>query len=529
MKFTISLALLVCLAQLQAQHIKIGIISDFEQSPKLNAIIDQVMSEIDQTTGPSRTVSLKETSFGIDNIESAQRVYTQFEGQVDLIIALGGISTKGLASISDLSIPVIALGVIDPELQDIPYINGASGKPNFTYIWPTRNLEEELEAFHKIHDFNSVVVFVDEKAASTVSGQKARNFIDSLSKNLNTELSIIPVSANMEQVIQQLPPQTDAAYFTVLLSQTESQIQLMIDQLNERKIPTFSGNARLMDYGVLGSMANENDLQQVIRRLSIMTDEIAAGADLSSMSVILNTKDNLYVNVATAQKIELPIPFEVLFTSRLIGDNDRTVKTYSFEEIAEKALKANLNIKISYQDVELSEAQVKSVKANLLPSVESSLVASQINEERANAAFNNPEQALTAKLTFNQLLYSERAIAALKIAEYVQKAQEYNTEAEVLQVLFDTYRAYLNVLSAKTNVLIQKENLSNTRKNKELAEIRVNLGTSNNTDLYRWESELAIANQSVIDAQTKMLTSKLQLNTLLALSLIHISEPTRPY
>ncbi|KYG72377.1 hypothetical protein AWN68_11465 [Roseivirga echinicomitans] len=511
--------MLVCLAQLQAQQIKIGIISDFEQSPKLNAIIDQVMFEIDQTTGPSRKVSLKDTSFGIGSIESAQRAYTQFEGQIDLVVAIGSISTKGLASISDLSIPVVALGIIDPKLQDIPYVNGTSGKPNFTYIWQTRKLEEELEAFHKIHDFNSVLVFVDEKAASTINGQKARNFIDSLSKKFNTELSIVPVGANVEEVVNQLPPQTDAAYFTVLLSQTESQAQLMIDQLNERKIPTFSGNARLMDYGVLGSMANENDLQQVIRKLAIMSDEIAAGADLSSIPVTLNTKDNLYVNVATAQKIRLPIPFEVLFTARLIGGNDRTVKTYSFEEVAEKALNANLNIKISYQDVELSKAQVKSVKANLLPSVESSLVASQINEERANAAFNNPEQALTAKLTFNQLLYSERAIAALKIAEYAQKAQEYKTEAEVLKVLFDTYKAYLNVLSAKTNVLIQKQNLSNTRKNKELAEIRVNLGTSNNTDIYRWESELAIANQSVIDAQTKMLTAKLQLNTLLANSL----------
>ena len=450
------------------------------------------------------------------DIESAQRSYGQLGGQVDLVIALGSITTKGLSLISDLPVPVIALGVIDTTLQEILFVNGTSGKANFTYVWPTQNLEEELEAFKRVHDFRNLVVFVDEKAASTINEQNARNLIDSLTEKLNTELTIIPLGTDTEQMVDQIPEETDAAYFTVLLNQTKSQIQFLINQLNQRRIPTFSGNARLLDDGVLGSMTNENDREQVIRKLAIMTDEIASGADLASLPVTLDTKANLYINIATAREIQLPIPFEVLFTATLIGGDERLVNTYSFEEIAEKSLAANLNIQISYQDVAISKVAVKSARSNVLPSLEAGLTASQINEERANAAFNAPEKSLTADLTFTQVIYSEQAIAAIKIAKYQEKAQEYNTEAEVLQVLIDTYTAYLNVLSAKTNVLIQRENLSNTRKNKELADIRVNLGSSNNTDLYRWESELAFANQSVIDAQTTLLSAKLQLNTLLA-------------
>lgn len=516
MKFVISIVLLACIVPVLAQPFNVGVISDFEKSPNLESIINQMIQEIDQTTGSSQKISLEAATFGVGDTESAQRTYLQLDGQVDLLIALGSITAKSLSLLHSLSIPVIALGIIDPMLQEIPYVNGTSGKENFTYIWQTQDLEKELEAFNEVHDFKKVAVFVDEKAASTVSTQKGRNLIDSLSKKLDAALSIIPVGANVEQVINQLPAETDAAYFTVLLSQTESQIRLLINQLNERKTPTFSGNTRLMDYGVLGSMANENDLQQVIRKLAIMIDGIAAGSDLSSMSVTLETSENLYVNVATARKIELPIPFEVLFTATILGGDEEAISTYSFEEIAEKSLEANLNIQISYQDVALSKLRVKSARSNVLPSIESGLAASQINEERANAAFNTPEKSLSAGLTFTQLIYSEKAIAAIKISKYLEKAQEYNTEAEVLKVLFDTYTAYLNVLSAKTNALIQRENLLNTRKNKELADIRVNLGSTNNTDLYRWESELAFANQSVIEAQTALLASKLQLNTLVA-------------
>ncbi len=516
MKFLINFVFLFCTAPVWAQPVKIGVISDFEKSPNLEAIVNQMIQEIDQTTGPSRKVSLESTTFGIVDVESAQKSYDQLNGEVDIVLAVGSISAKSLSLVNDPLTPVIALGIIDPVLQGIPYANGTSGKRNFTYIWPTRNLEKELEAFHQIHDFKKVVVFVDEHAISTVNRQKARNMIDSLSIKLNTELSIIPIGTNMEKVLSQLPAETDAAYFTVLLNQTKSQIQLLIDQLNDRKIPTFSGNARLLYYGVLGSMANENDLQQVIRKLAIMVDEIASGSDLSSLPVTVDTKDNLYVNIATARKIELPIPFEVLFTATIIGDDEGTVKSYSFEEIAEKSLASNLSIQISYKDIEGSKVRVKSARANLLPSIESGLTASQINEERASAAFNAPEKSLAASLTFTQLIYSEQAIAAVKISKYLEKAQEYNTEAEVLRILYDTYTAYLNVLSAKTNVLIQRENLSNTRKNRELAAIRVNLGSSTNKDLYRWESELAFANQSVIEAQTTLLAAKLQLNTLVA-------------
>lgn len=475
-----------------------------------------MLHEIEQTTGVSRRVSLGATIYEVDDMQSAQSSYHQLEGQVDVIIGFGSITAKGLSSLDNLPVPVISLGIFDPVLQDIPYVNGISGKKNFTYIWQTRNLEKELEAFNRIHDFSSVTVFVDEKAVPTVNEQKVRNLIDSLSIKFDAELSIIPVGSDMEKAINQLPEKTDAVYLTVLLSQTELQIKTLVDQLNELRIPTFSGNARLIDYGVLGSMTNENDLEQVIRKLAVMTDEVASGADLSGMPVSLNTKESLYVNIATARKIQLPIPFEVLFTATLLGTDEGAIKTYSFEEIAEKSLAANLNIRISYQDVELSKAQIQFAKANVLPSLESSLTASQINEERASAAFNSPERSLTASITLTQILYSEQAIAAIKVSEYLKKAQKYNTEAEVLNVLFDTYKAYLNVLSAKTNVQIQSENLQNTRKNKELAEIRVNLGSSGNTDLYRWESELAFVSQSVIKAQTTLIAAKLQLNTLLA-------------
>jgi len=507
---------LLAWATAQGQQIKIGIITDYDKAPNFELIINSMIREMDQTAGATKKVVLGSTVYGISSAEQAQNAYASVSAQSNLVITIGSITAKALSAQPNLPKPVLALGVIDPLLQDIAYKNGTSGKQNFTYIWQTKDLDKEIEVFDSFHDFENLVVFVDEKGASTINPLKGAALIDSMASRYNASLTIVPLGNNIAGVMDQIPANVDAAYFTVLLSQEEAQLKQLINELNEQQIPTFTGNARLIELGVLASLTNENNLQQVIRKAAITVDEIIAGGNLASMPVRLDTKENLYLNLETARSIEFAIPFEVLFTATLIGDNAGNVKTYSFEEIAEKSIKANLNIQISYQDIELSQADLKLVKANVLPALDAGLTGSRINEERASAAFNTAEQTLSADLTLTQVIYSEQAIAGIKITQYLLKAQEYNTEAEVLNVLLDTYTAYLNILSAKTNVLIQQENLQNTKKNKELAEIRVNVGASNNADLYRWESELALANQAVVEAQAGLMQVKLQLRNLLA-------------
>jgi len=516
MKRFFLLANLITTISVHAQTVQIGVISDLEQTQELELVLNQMIQEIDQTTGSTRNVILKSSTFGISSAASALEEYHEMEGSVDIVLSIGSITSTSLSAIDELPVPVIALAIIDPQLQNIPFINGKSGKENFTYVWQTRNLENELAAFKNLYDFKNLIIFIDQRAAPTVDEQKVASIMESLSSEFDTQFTFIPVGTEASTVIDQLPADADAAYFTVLFGQTEENVQQLINELNERAIPTFAGNARLIELGVLGSLTNDNNLQQGIRKLAIMVDEYLNGSSLSNMSVILDTKENLYVNIGTSRKIELPLPFEVLFTATLTGQENTSDKTYTFEEIAAKSLEANLDIKISYQDVELSELFIESVKSNLLPSVTAAVTGSQINEEQANAAFGISERSVTADLGFSQVLYSEDAIATVKIAGYLKKAQEYNTEALVLSVLFDTYQAYLNVLSAYKNVLVQRENLANTKKNKELASIRVSLGASANSDLFRWETELALANQAVIDAQANLMAAKLQLNTLVA-------------
>ena len=95
------------------------------------------------------------------------------------------------------------------------------------------------------------------------------------------------------------------------------------------------------------------------------------------------------------------------------------------------------------------------------------------------------------------------------------EAQNQASEQEILDQTIRCFQAYFGVIQAKTNVTIQKENLGAFQTNLELAEVRFRTGLQNNADVYRWQSEVVKAKQSLIEAEAQLIISKLQLNALL--------------
>lgn len=506
-------------SSLFSQNVKIGIVTDFEKSTVLDSIFQAMILEIDRTTGSSKKPQLTSGNilYNTRSLGQAKTNYDQISSQVDFVLLVGSVSIKGALD-SGFPKPTIGLGIIDPELQEIPFVEGKSGIPNFSYIWPTKDFEKEIAQFSQLFPFKNLAILVDAGSAVTFNVDNATKAVDSISQALSTSIDIIPITGDVSSVITSLPEDVDAVYLTVLYDKGPAEFKIIADELKKRKLPSFSGSKWHVDYGVLACISDENGFDQIIRKLSIMVDESLSGTSLATMPVIVNNKEEFYLNIQTAKAIDFSPPFEILFTANLINKEEE-LPTYSLEEIMERALKANLDIQISYKDIELSEQDIRSAKTSTLPTLDLGVSGTQINSERANAAFGNPERSLAGQLTFTQLIYSEEAIAGIKITEYVKKAQEYDTEVDILNTLLDAYFGYFNVLSAKTNLSIRQENLKNSKTNLELAKIRVSAGSASNADLYRWESEVANAKQAAIEAQTSLITAKLQLNTFLANSL----------
>ena len=132
------------------------------------------------------------------------------------------------------------------------------------------------------------------------------------------------------------------------------------------------------------------------------------------------------------------------------------------------------------------------------PPLPSSATAVAINKGASNAFLMRSQYSLSGTGSLSQLIYSEQALANVRIQKLLKQAQEFTTEQQILDVTLDIIKGYLNILNAKANVEIQNENLENSKTNLKLAKVRVKLGASSNTDVYRWQGEVASGKQRLV-------------------------------
>jgi len=513
----LTLFLIASLAPLRAQEFNFGIITDYEQSSELDSIIVMMVKQIDQTIGSGRTVNISSANISYNNssFEEAALNYQDLAEKTDLIILIGGRSIKGVSDQGILPVPTFGLGVVDPNIQSIPYQEGTSGTPNFTYIWPSNSLEFDLIEFKKIVPYQHLAVLMNSGTALSLAEIQNNPGLKRLEEKLNATITLLELKQDIGSSLENLSSETDAVYISDLGVVSELEIRNLADQLIENGLPSFSGEKEHVYQGIMACMGGDNGFEQIVRKLGVMIDDAISGIPLENMEVKSMINKRLFINENTANAIEITLPFEGLFTAKLIR-SDEGLPVYSLADILELSFENNLRITISRQDIELAEQEVRFAKSSVLPRLEATVSGRQINEESASAILAQPERLVNGQLQLDQVIYSQEAFAGIKIAKYYQKAQEHLTEAEILEVMLNTFNDYLNVLAAKSILSINQENLENLRINLNLARLQVESGDLSQTELYRWESEVALATQEVVEASTNLMELKANLNNRLA-------------
>ena len=522
MKQVVFILLIVQLAfTINAQTMKLGILTDYEKSAEIDSIFELMADEINKTTGPAKRFALDHAngiSYGISQLKDAQSEYQRIALSSDFIVILGTKSMKGATEMSTFPVPTIGLGVIDPNLQDLPYIGGKSGENNFSYIWSAKDLRKEFSIFKQVAPFKHLTILINETSASVFNEEKGKQYLSELKEQISAEIHILPIGSNVEESLVNINAETDAVFVSELQGKGLSEIRTISNYLKNEKIPSFSSQKFHVDNGIMACISDQNDFNQAIRKLAIMVDESISGKPLAQMPVNINFKENLFINSKTVEEIGLNLSFEILFTASFV-DAEQDLPVYTIEQVMQLALENNLGIKMSNQDISLAIQDARLAKSAYLPNLDLGISGRQINEKSTTAAGDLPERKLTGDLSLNQIIYSEEAIAGIKIAHYMQKAQESVTEAQVLQIYLNTYLDYFAVLAGKTALQIEAENLENLKRNLELAHARVNSGSASQAEILRWESEVSAANQNVVEANTNLLNAKNRLNTTLANSL----------
>jgi len=519
-KWFILMVLLTTLVSVRAQEYKVGVVTDFVQSAELDSIIQTIVKQFDQTLGSAKNVILLKENVSYKNLmlEETAKNYGRIAEKTDLVVLIGGNSIKAVSEQKLFPKPTFGIGVIDPLIQEIPYVNGKSGISNFTYICQVNRLETDLSTFKNIVPFKRLTFMVNPGTTISLDENRTNTGLSALEEKLDIKIDILEMGKDIDALMNGLSPETEAVYISDFGIMSNAEIRNLADRLVERGLPSFSGNTRDVYQGIMASQADENSFDVMLRKLGVMVDDALTGKPVEDLDVTINYSESLSINEKTLEALNINLPFELLFTSKSVKQNGG-LPLYSLENIIEFAFKNNLKIAVSNQDIELALQNVMAAKTAILPNLDLFLNGRQINVESANASADQPQSLLSGKLQLDQVIYSQKAIAGIKIAKYYEKAQEFLTEAEIQEVILNTFNDYLNVLAAKSVLAIEKENLVNLEINLNIARLQVNSGALGRAELYRWESEMARAKQNVVVASTNLSEYKFILNNRLAYAL----------
>lgn len=435
--------------------------------------------------------------------------------EVDMVLAFGVLASDNACRRERLPKPVVAPFVIDIELQGVPFKDGTSGVENLHYLTFPSVVERDMRYFLEIVSFKKLVFLMNKPFHDGIP--HLTRSTRQIMRNLGIDPYIIPVDRTIDEAFAAFPPDAEAVYVASLVHLAPGEFDRLVEELIKRKLPSYSllGLSEV-ERGLLAT-ANPDIFPRYTRRIALSIHRILLGEDPATIPVTMPAEERLTINMATARAIGVYPKWSVATEANLINEDRESIdRVIDLDGAVKEALTANLDLAAKERFLKAAEKDVSAARSRLFPQISLSALGLQIDEDRAEASFGQqPEQSVSGTVSVTQLLYSEPAWANYAI----QKNLQISREREMDQIRFDIAQsaatAYLNVLRAKTFERIQKQNLTLTRSNLELARIRESIGTARAAEVLRWESELASNRKQVISANANRNVSEIALNRIL--------------
>ncbi len=434
---------------------------------------------------------------------------------VDLVVAFGVLASNDAAHRSNLPKPTVAPFIVDRELQEVPFVDGASGVRNLNYIVAAGDLSVEIQALHEVAPFEVLAFLGFEQAIEAVPAFE--DDVRKAARELEAEVVFLPHADTPEATLSALPAHVDAIVIGPLFWLSPAEFQRLVDGITTRRLASLAlVDVEEVQQGILVSLSPRGDTSRLARRVAVNVQSILLGEDAGTLPVALAQREELTINMASARAIGVSPRWEVLSRAVLLNDEIQGVRTLSLRQAATEAIEANLDLRVADRDVTAGMESVRRQRAELLPQIAGRTTGTIIDDDRAEASAGTTRaRTVTGAVGLSQSVYSDPLWAGFQIERYDQRSREYEREVVRLDVVRDATVAYLDVLRRVALERIERENLDLTRKNLELAQVRVSVGVSDRSDEYRWESEIANDRRALIDAIAARRQAEYDLNRIL--------------
>ncbi|MEM9301483.1 MAG: TolC family protein [Pseudomonadota bacterium] len=431
---------------------------------------------------------------------------------IEIVIALDIISSSVVADFEPTK-PLLASTVVQPALQGFPVTEaGTSGLPGVHFLTANFDFPAAIRRFQQATGARHVGLLVDGDVFSAIPALTAS--VRAAQAELDLELSLISGSDSVaDPWLAAIPAGVDALFLTPLPKLDAGQTQRLIDHAKERRWPTFTTLGRdAVQAGFLMGRSLVTPPEQLARRLAVDIRDIALGRAAEDLAVTLGVQDRLAINRLTAEAIGFEPTFELIFSADILNEELPTGRVLTLGSAIGEAVERNLQLAVADRDLEVAREDTRIARGTLLPQLGGDVSLS--NQDR-DLAGTGPTRTTEVGLGLSQSLYSESRWSDFQATAFLEAASVADLKSTRLDVIETAALTYLAVLIAKTERDIQVENLNLTRANLERARFRYDVGSTDRSEVFRFETELGTDQQSVTNALAAFERQRFELNRVL--------------
>ncbi|MBF8221302.1 TolC family protein [Halomonas sp. 328] len=272
-------------------------------------------------------------------------------------------------------------------------------------------------------------------------------------------------------------------------------------------------DARQVTHGALLSSPGALDHPAYLRRLALRLDDLASGRrpePLDSRPVL----GRIWLNLDTAAVLDWAPSFSLLSEAHLVeARGGQAHKGLGLDHAVALALTDNLGLAASRQEVAVAAYEGALAGARYRPSLYLEATGRVIDDTRARSALGQePERRVSGGAVLEQLLFSEPALAAIAIAEQLDRARRAELEAESLDLALQVARDFLSLLRLDASHEVLEADLGLARALRDQAQRSAAAGALGQGEVARFEAELAQARERLERVQADQARLQLVLN-----------------
>jgi outer membrane protein TolC len=362
-----------------------------------------------------------------------------------------------------------------------------------------------------------VHLVMSEEIFDNVSGFKAE--MERYGQEIGVEIIPVLVSTDWRSVLDGLGPDVEMMFFQHTPRLSLGERAAFVEAINERKIPTFSGDGpQDLEIGMLAT--NRPDLTQTMtRRVALNLFQLITGSSTEDLPLLLIGDAQMTINGRTAAKIGFSLSFEAMVLATVLHPEalERDADRLDLNGALAMADTGNIDLSISNQEVISAQRGRQVIRSPLFPQV--GVGANYRSIDNAFVGTILPDQWSQANVNVSQMIFDDELISNFRSAGRDYNAAMYQNQSDRLDVYYQAEAAYLLYVQARLMYGIALNNLRLTEGNLEIAKMRVEVGHSGRDEVYRWTAELNQQRTFVMDIESVAETQRIELNRVLGVDL----------